>query len=254
MDENSIYLSVIIPAYNEQKRIADTLYAIKDYLSRQKYSSEVIVVDDGSHDMTTEIVKFIDIYGNEVKDQDTGVLIENIKNVGKGFSIAIGMIRAKGKIVMFCDADLATPIEEVEKILPFFDSGYDIVVGSRGLETSVVEEKSLYRKILSYGLNFLVRIFSVPGIKDTQCGFKAYTREASQSVAILQRVYGFGFDIEHLYIAHKLGLRIKEVGVEWSDQPGSTVKPIRDSWGVFYDLIKIRLLHWDLSEDKTGSV
>jgi len=241
------YLSVVIPAYNEQHRIADTLYGIKDYLSLQGYSSEIIVVDDGSHDMTTELVKFVDIYGSEMKGQNTGILIENIKNVGKGFSIARGMIKAKGEVVMFCDADMATPIAELEKLLPYFEEGYDMVVGSRKMQDSKVEGRSLVRSLISVSLSSFVRFMSITGIRDTQCGFKAYTRDAAQNIALLQKVYGFGFDVEHLYIAYKLGLNVKEVGVEWVDQPGSTVRPIRDSLGVLFELLKIRVLHWNLS-------
>lgn len=247
------FLSLIIPAYNEQARIADTLYAIKDYLSRQDYVSEIIVVDDGSTDLTTEVVKFIDFYGAEMKAQSTGILMENIKNVGKGFSIARGIMRARGQVVMFCDADLATPIEEIEKILPFFDDGYDVVIGSRNLSSSRVAEKSLKRRILSWGLGLLVRSVSVPGIKDTQCGFKAYRHDAADSIALLQRIYGFGFDIEHLFIAHRLGLKIREVGVQWTDQPGSTVNPLSDSFGVLRDLVKIRIIHWRLQPSAANS-
>ncbi|MGB3917403.1 glycosyltransferase family 2 protein [Thiothrix litoralis] len=243
MNNERPYLSIIIPAYNEQSRIADSLYKVKDYLSQQSYRSEIIVVDDGSRDLTTEVVKFIDIYGKETKEQDEGELLENIKNVGKGFSIARGMIKASGEIVLFSDADLSTPIEELEKLLPYFDQGYDVVIGSRKLADSEVEKKPWYRDAMSLLFNLAVRALSVPGIKDTQCGFKAYRREAAQRIALLQRIYGFGFDVEHLYIARKQGFRIKEVAVKWEHMEGSTVDPIKDSIRMFMDLLKIRWLH-----------
>ena len=243
MNNERPYLSIIIPAYNEQSRIADSLYKVKDYLSQQSYRSEIIVVDDGSRDLTTEVVKFIDIYGKETKEQDEGELLENIKNVGKGFSIARGMIKASGEIVLFSDADLSTPIEELEKLLPYFDQGYDVVIGSRKLADSEVEKKPWYRDAMSLVFNLAVRTLSVPGIKDTQCGFKAYRREAAQRIALLQRIYGFGFDVEHLYIARKQGFRIKEVAVKWEHMEGSTVDPIKDSIRMFMDLLKIRWLH-----------
>ncbi|CAA6815223.1 MAG: glycosyl transferase, group 1 family protein [uncultured Thiotrichaceae bacterium] len=236
-------VSVIVPAYNEQGRIADTLYRIKDYLAEQDYESEIIVVDDGSHDLTTEVVKFIDIYGKDIKDQNEGQLMENVKNVGKGFSIARGMIKAKGDIVLFSDADLSTPIEEVEKLIPYFEKGYDVVIGSRKMENSDVEEKPWYRDIMSVAFNTAVQVISVKGIKDTQCGFKAYSREAAQQIALLQRVYGFGFDVEHLYIARKHDFKIKEVAVKWVHMEGSKVSPIKDSIHMFLDLLKIRWIH-----------
>lgn len=237
------YLSVIIPAFNEQSRIADSLYAIKDYLSEQPYRSEMIVVDDGSNDLTTEIVKFIDIYGKEINEHDEGTLMENLKNVGKGYSIARGMMRASGQIILFTDADLSTPISELEKLLPEFDAGYDVVIGSRHMEESIVEKKPWYRDAMSLLFNTAVRLISVNGINDTQCGFKAYRREIAHLIAMRQRIYGFGFDVEHLYIARKSGFKIKEVAVEWKHKEGSTVDPLRDSLTMFLDLIRIRWIH-----------
>lgn len=243
MNKDSPYLSVIIPAYNEQSRIADSLYKIKDYLATKDFHSEIIVVDDGSSDLTTEVVRFIDIYGKEVHEQDAGHLMENIKNVGKGFSIARGMMRADGEVVLFTDADLSTPIEELDKFLPYFAQGYDVVIGSRNLEDSEVEKKPWYRNIMSGVFNTAVRLLSVKGIKDTQCGFKAYSRQAAHQVAMLQRIYGFSFDVEHLYIAHKQGFRIKELPVKWEYVEGSRVDPLRDPLRMLLDLLRIRWLH-----------
>jgi dolichyl-phosphate beta-glucosyltransferase len=252
MSENpEIFLSVIIPAFNEQERIADSLYIIKDYLSTQSYRSEIIVVDDGSSDLTMEIVKFIDIYGREIKEQDEGTLLENIKNVGKGFSVARGMIKARGKVVLFSDADLSTPIEEVEKLLPYIDEGYSIVIGSRRMADSIVEKKPFHREIISNALNIIVKLLAVSGIQDTQCGFKLYTRDAAQRVALLQRIYGFAFDIEHLYIARKLNLKIKEVPVKWDHKDGSKVDLVKESIRMILDMIKIRYLHRNLQTKKS---
>ena len=240
------FLSVIIPAYNEQIRIADSLYVIKDYLSKQSYRSEIIVVDDGSSDMTTEIVKFIDIYGKEQLEHAEGTLIENNKNVGKGYSIAKGMLRASGEIVLFLDADHSTHICEVEKLLPYFRVGFDVVIGSRKMNGSIVEAKPWYRDLMSQLFNLTVRLISVGGIRDTQCGFKAYRRSLAHSIAKQQRIYGFGFDVEHLYIAQKSGFKIKEVAIEWKHSEGSKVDPIKDSILMFLDLIRIRWIHRSL--------
>ncbi|RVU83756.1 glycosyltransferase family 2 protein [Leucothrix sargassi] len=246
MNNDTPYVSVIIPAYNEQSRIADSLYEIKDYLSQQSYHSEIIVVDDGSNDLTTEIVKFIDIYGKEMNEHDEGVLMENIKNVGKGYSIARGMMRASGDIVLFTDADLSTPISEFEKLITGFEEGYDVVIGSRSLKSSLVEKKPWYRGLMSRMFNLVVKLVSIRGIHDTQCGFKAYRREVAHRVAMLQRIYGFAFDVEHLYIAKKSGYKIKEVGVEWEHKDGSTLSPLNSSLSMFRDLLLIRWFHRNL--------
>jgi len=237
------YLSLVIPAFNEQHRIADSLYSIKDYLSKQSYCSEIIVVDDGSDDLTTEIIKFIDIYGREIHEHEEGVLIENVKNVGKGYSIARGLMQASGEIILFTDADMSTPIAEIEKLLPYFKKDFDVVIGSRALEDSIVEKKPWYRNLMSWLFNRAVRLISVDGIQDTQCGFKAYRREAAQIIAHHQSIYGFCFDVEHLYIAKKYSFRIKEVAIAWQHQDGSTVDPTRDSLRMFIDLIRIRFTH-----------
>ena len=243
MNAETPYLSVIIPAYNEQTRIADSLYIIKEYLAKQAFRSEIIVVDDGSNDLTTEIVKFIDIYGKEQLEHDEGTLIENQKNVGKGYSIAKGMLRASGDIVLFLDADHSTHIGQVEKLIPYFDLGFDVVIGSRNMKTSIVEKRPWYRELMSQLFNLTARLISIDGIRDTQCGFKAYRRHAAHNIAKQQRIYGFGFDVEHLYIAQKSGFKIKEVAIEWKHSEGSKVDPIRDSLMMFVDLVRIRWIH-----------
>ena len=243
MNAETPYLSVIIPAYNEQTRIADSLYIIKEYLAKQSFRSEIIVVDDGSNDLTTEIVKFIDIYGKEQLEHDEGTLIENQKNVGKGYSIAKGMLRASGDIVLFLDADHSTHIGQVEKLIPYFDLGFDVVIGSRNMKTSIVEKRPWYRELMSQLFNLTARLISIDGIRDTQCGFKAYRRRAAHDIAKQQRIYGFGFDVEHLYIAQKSGFKIKEVAIEWKHSEGSKVDPIRDSLMMFVDLVRIRWIH-----------
>lgn len=241
-----VYLSVVIPAYNEEERIADSLYCVKDYLHTRPYHSEIIVVDDGSHDLTTEIVKFIDIYGEEILEQEAGSLMENVKNVGKGFSVARGILRARGDIILTSDTDLSTPIEEIEKLLPYFSEGYSVVVGSRNLPASHVEAKPWRRRFLSRIFNLCVQAFVIRGVSDTQCGFKAYRRDAAHRIAMLQRIYGFGYDVEHLYLAQKLGYTIKEVPVKWRHHDGSKVNPFLDSLKMFRDLLRIRILHRSL--------
>lgn len=249
-DNQDIYLSVIIPAYNEEQRIGETLHVVKEYLKDQPYKSEIIVVDDGSNDITTEVVKVVDVYQQEFSDQSPSHIMENLKNVGKGFSIARGFILARGKFVLFSDADLSTPIQEVEKLFDEIKNGYDVAVGSRRVAESVVEEKPFLRKVLSNGFAWCVGLLGVRGIKDTQCGFKLYTAEVARDVAMLQKIYGFGFDVEHLYIAQQLGYRICEVGVEWTHVEGSKINPLSDAAAMLLEILRIRLIHRDLSKQK----
>ncbi|XPV77584.1 MAG: dolichyl-phosphate beta-glucosyltransferase [Desulfovibrio sp.] len=243
MSENEIYLSVVIPAYNEQERIADTLYVVKEYLSRKPYLSEIIVVDDGSVDWTTEVVKTVDLYNETFKGQSVSTIMENVKNVGKGFSVARGLLKARGKYIVFSDADLSTPIDELEKFLPKLESGCDVVIGSRRMDDSEVDEKPFFREAMSFVFNMVVSLFAVRGIKDTQCGFKAFSKQAARDIAKHQKLYGFSFDVEQLYIAHKLGYCITEVPVKWTHADGSKVSPVKDALHMFADVMRIRLIH-----------
>jgi len=242
-DNKNIYLSVVIPAYNEQERIADSLYTVKNYLQEQDYNSEIIVVDDGSGDYTTEVVKTINIVGQEMREQRTSSILENVKNVGKGFSVARGMLKAKGKYILFSDADLSTPIEELEKFLPHLEKGCEMVIGSRRMKESEVEKKPFYRDLMSIFFNSVVKLLTIKGIQDTQCGFKAFQNEAGHQIAQLQKLYGFSFDVEQLFIAFKLGFEIKEVPVKWHHVDGSKVDAIKDSINMFMDILKIRFIH-----------
>jgi len=240
-------LSVIIPVYNEQERIAATLYGVKDFLESTNLTFEIVVVDDGSNDMTAEIVKFVDIYGSEIKSQQSGQLEENVENIGKGYSIAKGMLRAKGNIVLFTDADGATPISELTKLIAQIDNGFDLVVGSRQHPLSSVTGRTWVRRILSRGFNFIATAMGLLTVRDSQCGFKAYRRDAAHRVAALQQTNGFCFDVEQLYIAKKLGYKIAEIPVVWHHHEGSSLSLVSDSVAMFSDLIKIRFMHRGLS-------
>lgn len=236
-------VTVVIPVYNEQERIAASLYDIKDYLDKQEYQSNVLVIDDGSSDMTTEIVKFVDIYGSEFNSQKIGVLEENVKNVGKGYSIAKGLLLAEGDIIVFTDADCSTPISEIDKLIEKIQQGYDVVIGSRHLKGSHVSGRGIGRSCLSRGFNFIARFIRLLEVKDSQCGFKAYTNEAARKIAAEQKTYGFCFDVEHLHIAKKLHCKVTEVPVKWKHDNRSTVSPFSDSIAMFFELMKIRIIH-----------
>lgn len=239
MRKKEFLLSVVVPAYNEENRIEKSLLRIYGYLRSQSYISEIIIVDDGSRDKTVEIVtKFI-------ANIDNLRIIRNGRNRGKGFSVKNGLMHANGEFLLFSDADLSTPIEEVAKLLAYYREGYDIVIGSRGLKESDIQIHQLwYREFMGRIFNLFVVLLAVRGFKDTQCGFKGFSREAALEICKRQRMEGFSFDVEMLYIAKKLGYRIKEVPIQWFDSPQTKVNTLRDSRKMFMDLLRVRINDW----------
>ena len=232
------YISIIIPAYNEEKRIVSTLQKILDYLTTKDFAWEIILVDDGSIDRTSEIAKGL------IKNERLRV-IKNPVNQGKGYSVKKGALASNGEIILFSDADLSTPIEELDKMIPWLNEGYDIVIGSRALPESAIEiRQSCYREIMGKTFNLLVRTFVLKGFKDTQCGFKCFKRETALKVFNLQKINGFAFDVEILLIAKRLGLKIKDVQVRWINAPESKVHLIRGSFSMLWELFKIKFYEW----------
>ena len=218
-----LHLSIVIPAYNEESRIGRTLTETFDYLDRQNYSSEVIVVNDGSSDHTVEAVrKFESRAGGRLR------LVENPGNRGKGYSVRNGMLKADGEIALFFDADLSTPTSEIVKVVgPIAEGRYDVVFGSRAIDRSLIgTHQSFFREAVGRTGNLIQFAFTGLRFKDTQCGFKAFRRDAAQSVFRLQRIDGFGFDPEILFIAKKLGWRLLETPVRWNHVEGSKLNPI----------------------------
>lgn len=227
-----VYLSIVIPAYNEENRIGDTLRHIETYLARQSYRCEVIVVDDGSEDGTAFLVK---------KDFPKVRVISYRPNRGKGYAVRAGMLGARGKIRVFYDADGSTPIEELEKLWPVFESGADAAIGSRAHAESLIHVRQhRVREFMGRVFNGLAQTFVVHGFSDTQCGFKAFRGPAVEKLFHRQRLDGFCFDTELLYIARKHTLRVEEVPVRWANEPRSHVHMVRDSFRMFRDLFRIR--------------
>lgn len=236
-------ISVIVPVYNEQERIAASLYNIKDYLEELDVTYEVLVIDDGSNDLTSEIVKFVEFYGSEIKSQPVGRLEKNAVNVGKGYSIATGILNSQGNIVIFSDADGATPISELPKFVEKIKEGYDVVIGNRKHEHSLTSGRTPLRTSLSWGFNIAARFLGLVTVSDSQCGFKAYRRDVALQVAQRQKTTRFCFDVEHLYIAKKLGFKITEIPVIWNHSEGSSLSLFKDSLAMFIDLLRIRIQH-----------
>jgi glycosyltransferase involved in cell wall biosynthesis len=216
------FLSIVIPAYNEEARIGRTLEGTFAYLNAQTYDSEVVVVNDGSRDQTAdEVLKFEARSGGRLR------LLHNPGNRGKGYSVRHGMLQAKGNIALFYDADLATPTTEIPKVVePIAEDRYDVVFGSRALDRSLIgTHQSAMREYIGRGANWIQWALTGLNFKDTQCGFKAFRREAAQSVFKLQCADGFGFDPEVLYIAKKQGWRLLEMPVRWNHVEGSRINP-----------------------------
>ena len=229
-----MYLSVIIPAYNEAQRIGNTLRAIHAYLQRQPYSAEIIVVDDGSQDGTASLVRAFDT-------RPPICMLQNDRNRGKGFSVRQGFLHARGEYLLFSDADLSTPIEEVERLLAALHESCDIAIGSRALPGSRVEvHQPWYRENMGRLFNLFVQALAVPGIHDTQCGFKCFGREAALAICQRMTTERFGFDVEMLYLARRLGYRVREVPVVWRNSPQSRVRVWRDSISMINELLRIR--------------
>ena len=226
------HLSIVIPAYNEQERIVATIGAIASHVSDLGFPWELLIADDGSKDQTVAIVEELGLANVTV--------LKTPKNGGKGNAVQRGMLSAQGEYVLFADADNSTPIEEVSKLLTKLEKeGYDVAVGSRAAEGAEEGKKSLLRKILSGGLRLIVKYVLHIGVKDTQCGFKMYTREAARKLHTKQIIMGFSFDLEILYLASKYGYKIAEVPVAWVDAPGSKVDTKKEVQRFLRDLVKI---------------
>lgn len=231
------YLSIVIPAYNEEAVIEKTLREVVGYLEGKSLSYEIIVVCDGCKDNTASIAEGF------VKVNDRISVIDRKTNMGKGFSVKEGCLNAKGEYVIFTDADLSTPIEEVEKLLKWLKDSYNIAIGSRGLKESDIKiHQPWYRETMGKIFNLFVQILVMRGIKDSQCGFKGFKKEVAQKIFRKQTINGFSFDVEILYIARKFGYRIKEVPVRWLNRKESKVNPLVHSIQMLTDLIRIKFL------------
>jgi dolichyl-phosphate beta-glucosyltransferase len=235
------FLSIIIPAYNEESRLQPTLQRIAEFLRQQPYCSEVLIVENGSVDGTSAVVEHF---------AQTAVLPDDNFQVhllhspqGKGIAVRHGMLAAKGDYRVESDADLAVPIEEVTKFLPpVLDAHtYDIAIASREAPGAVRNDEPAYRHIMGRVFNFLVRMLAVPGVQDTQCGFKCFSREAAELLFSLQRIDGWGFDVEVLHIASLHGLRMVEIPVTWFYGQNSKIRPIHNTLSMVTELLKIRM-------------
>lgn len=247
-------LSVVIPAYNEESRLPGTLDRVAGYLRERTEWGEVVVVNDGSQDRTGPLAQ--QYAAAHASERVRITVLENPGNRGKGYAVRHGMLQAQGQWALFSDADLSSPIEECEKLWVAAEPDrYDVAIGSRALDRSLIGvHQSLFRENAGRIFNACVRVFTGLSLADTQCGFKLFRRRAAQEIFSRQLLERFGFDVEVLYLACKLGFRTVEVPVRWNHAEGTKVRMLGDSMDMFLDLWRVRRNDWKgLYERPAGS-
>jgi dolichyl-phosphate beta-glucosyltransferase len=229
-------ISVIIAAYNEEKRITPSLFRIKDYMNSQGFDYEIIVVDDGSRDRTSKIVKDV------IPDIPHLSVIRYDVNRGKGYALKTGVLASKGDVILLSDADLSTPIEELSKLLPLINENLcEVAIGSRALVLSeIIKKQPWWRQNMGKIFNKIVKFIVLDGFEDTQCGFKLFSGDIARTLFGESQTERFAYDVEILARAKKKGYRIQEVPIRWINSPESKVNPLKDSFQMVFDLLKIR--------------
>jgi dolichyl-phosphate beta-glucosyltransferase len=227
--------SIVIPAYNEGARLAASLEKVLGYIHAEGWNAEIVVVNDGSRDNTAEIIRAFAAKDPSVR------LVENPGNRGKGYSVRNGILNARGEVLFFSDADLSSPIEESSKLLNALDESTDIAIGSRWLRVGTqTQRQPVYRQIFGRIFNLLLRLILGLYFKDTQCGFKAFKRSAALAIFPLQKIERWGFDPEILFLARKLGFKVKEVPVLWGHSGGTRISPLIDGFRMFTEMLRVR--------------
>ena len=227
--------SIVIPAYNESSRIGSCIEQVLAYAQQQHWDAELLVVNDGSRDDTAAIVQAYAARNPAVR------LLENPGNRGKGYSVRNGMLHASGDLLLFTDADLSSPISEAPKLFAVLANGAEVAIGSRWLRKELqTERQPLYRQLFGRMYNLLLWLILGLNYKDTQCGFKAFTRRAAQTIFANQRIERWGFDPELLFLAKKFHLPVKEVAVEWAHDERSKINPVTDGVKMFCEMLAIR--------------
>lgn len=235
----SPYLSIVVPAYNEETKIGHNLKKILFCLGRKGYSYELIVVDDGSKDETLKVI-------NRIIERDGHIrVLRNEKNYGKGYAVKRGMLNAKGSYILFTDADLSTPMAELDKFLQVIQSGYDIAIASRKVSGAQIEvHQSWLREFIGKGFTWLANVVVTKNISDVTCGFKCFRRGAAQAVFSKQRLYDWSFDAEILFLAQKYGYRVKQMPVRWRNDSRTKFSMLRNILPSLLGLAKIKVAEW----------
>jgi len=230
------FLTIVIPAWNEEQRLPGTLEQITAYLDQQSYTAEVLVVENGSTDRTTEIAEAFAARFAYIR------VLHSPQ--GKGAAVKMGMLAGRGAYLYVCDTDLAVPIEEIAKFLPPQISEYDVAIASREAPGARRYNEPFYRHLMGRVYNIIAQLIVVPGIKDTQCGFKCFNRQAARAIFSVQVMSGWGFDVEVLFVARRWGHRIVEVPVNWYYGKGSRISPVKDSLRMLGELWRVRRNGW----------
>lgn len=231
---SSAQLSVIVPANNEGWRLPDSLGELFSFLATQPYPAEVIVVENGSSDDTATVVR-------RLMNMYSGLRLLSLERAGKGGAVRAGVLEAAAAVIFMCDADLSTPAAEIPRFMARLDDGYDIVVGSREGVGAIRYGEPGYRHLMGRAFNGLVRKLAVPGIQDTQCGFKAFRSDVARQLFAMQTINGWAFDVEILFLARKLGYRVEELPVEWRFNDDTKVRAARDTGRMLRDILAIRM-------------
>jgi dolichyl-phosphate beta-glucosyltransferase len=227
-------LSLVIPAYNEQARLPYTLSQIETYVCREGLDCEVIVVDNGSRDATSAVVQ-------QASHRFSALRLLRTDRRGKGRAVRTGMLAAEGAVVIFADADLSWEVQDLSRFVALVDEGTPIVIGSREGVGARRFGEPIYRHLMGRVFNRVVQALAVPGIEDSQCGFKAFRADAARAVFSRQRIDGFGFDVEVLYLARRLGFALQVVPLHWEHKENSRVAPVRDTLLMLADVLRVRL-------------
>lgn len=227
-------LTIVIPAYNEEKRLPESLAQVDAFVHAQPFPVEVVVVNNNSTDSTARIA-------DQFAATHSHYRVLNQPRQGKGAAVQAGVLAASGQYLFICDADLSMPVEEIGKFLPPALNGYDVAIASRELPGAERIGEPYYRHLMGRIFNFVVRVLAVPGIQDTQCGFKSFRREVAQDVFALQTIDGWGFDVEVLFIALQHGYKLVEVPITWYYRPQSRISPIRDSIAMLLEVLRVRI-------------
>jgi len=235
---DNIFISIIVPVFNEEKILGQTINKIVAYLSKQTYTWELVIVDDGSTDNTVKIAK-----DKKRKAAQNHIKIIELPHAGKGWAIKNGMLQSRGSLKFMCDADLSMPIENLEDFIENFDSTVEVVIGSRELKNSQRHGESIFRQIRSKIFNRIVRILLPIPFKDTQCGFKCFKKDVAEKLFNLQQLEGFTFDVEILYLAKKHEIKTIEIPIIWEHKNQSQINSIRDSFKMLKDIFKIKVTH-----------
>jgi dolichyl-phosphate beta-glucosyltransferase len=233
IDQEHPLLTIIVPAFNEEKRLPTTLPQVIDFAENQEFPVEVLVVDNASTDRTAEVVR-------RLAAEHPIVSLYHQPIQGKGAAVRKGMEEGRGEYLFICDADLAMPIEQVSRFLPPHREAYDVAIASREVPGAVRYNEPWYRHLMGRVFNLIVRLLAVPRIQDTQCGFKCFSHAAAKDIFAVQQIDGWAFDVEVLYIARQRGYRIVEVPIDWYYGAGSRVSPLRDSLSMLREVFHIR--------------